>query len=271
LHALDPGARQQLPDLGTGQGQHHEGLLGQLAQRLVHEPDGERVSPVEILEHEEHRVVGALGLEEGHQRPAGLDAHQPRISPRRAQLRVVLVREGNAAQLSEEGGHLRGLGGGQVLGEPLGQPLPAEVERLSAGQTAHPAQGLGDQSIRGAGAHGIAAAQQHHHLGVMPLQAAKELVAQPGLAHAWRGCDQRRLGGRLPHAGGEGHLQQGQLLLAADAGGGPAQQRTGLVRAQPLAMELEQAGLGAGELEARPEQPRRHLVQQHWGRGGGWQ
>ena len=161
LQTPRPQAREERLHLGPGQRQHHEGVLAQLPQRLVHQRHGERITPVQVLQHQQHRVVGTLGLQEGHQRPAHLRAHQPGIAPGRVQPGTALLREGDGAQLAQELHGLPGPGLRQVPGDAPGQPLPLLLRRLALPDAAQPPQRLAQQAVRRARAHRVPSPHQH--------------------------------------------------------------------------------------------------------------
>ena len=75
-----PQLREPLVDLGPRQRQHHERRVAQVAQRGVDEADGAEVAPVQVLEHQQHRLRGALGRQPVLPGAAHGVAHQLRVA-----------------------------------------------------------------------------------------------------------------------------------------------------------------------------------------------
>ena len=227
------------------------------------------IAPVQVLEHDQDRPHGGLGLEEVHPRPAHLLAHELGILARGLERGAahLAVGERRADELAEELHHAPLPGGGHVLRHPRADPVPALLERLGAGHPERAAQRLGEQVQRRAGAQRVAAADpDRHRLGAL-LDAAHELGGEPGLAHPRRGRHDHGPRLRLVDALVEDPGQRAELPVAADARGRAAEERPRPLRQRALAAQQQlrawsaRAGLALDHVEARVEQAGDHLVQ----------
>ena len=88
---------------------------------------------MQVLEHEHHRVVGALGAQPVLVRAAHLVAAQHGVLPGGAQLEALLLGERCADELPEELRHARAVGLGHAPRDARGELLPSRCQRLSVG------------------------------------------------------------------------------------------------------------------------------------------
>jgi hypothetical protein len=152
--------------LGAAEREHQEGELLELVDHRVDEAHGRQVAPVQVLQHEQHRLRGALGAEEVLPGEADLVAHEPRVPARGPELLVVVIGERHA---EEEPGAERILAhleprseqpGGRVvdadaaLGRPLvpvGEQLRGAIDELADRHVPGEIGAPGDERDRGAG------------------------------------------------------------------------------------------------------------------------
>jgi hypothetical protein len=259
--ALGPEAREELFDLRTRRGEHHEWHGIELAERSVDEPHGGEITPVEILEDEEHRLGVALGHEEVFEGATHLVTHQHRLVARGAELHAGLVGKRHAAELAQKIDDARSFVGRHVTEDPLLDLLPPLVRRVLRGKTRRCPERLREDAEGGARAHRIAAPRPDlHRTGA--LQLPDELVNQTRLAHARGGRDQDGARDRLRHALLEDARQECELALSADDRGRYAEH--GPVELAGIAFPYQGERLRfPRDLEPRIEEGRGHVVDAH--------
>jgi hypothetical protein len=129
--AVLPEARERVAHLRPRQGQHEQRTIAQAPQRRVDVRHGRQVTPVQALEHQHHRLNGALCVEEILERAAHLIAHQRGILARGAELDALVVRERRARELAEELGDAPVILAGEVPADAGADLLPPCLERLA--------------------------------------------------------------------------------------------------------------------------------------------
>ena len=164
---LRPQLREQLVDLGARHREHHEGKIGQPPERRVDEPNRREVSPVQILEHEEHGLRPALGGQEVLPGAPHLIAHQHRILARRTQLHTPFVGEGHAEELAQEIDDPRGILRRHVAHHSLLHLDATRRQRLVGRRIHRRGERLREDREGCAGAHRIA--PPHPHLDGDPV------------------------------------------------------------------------------------------------------
>ncbi len=175
--ALGPQLGEELVDLGAGQREHHPRLFAEVAQGGVDEAHGGEIAPVEILEHEEHRLRARLGAEEILPGAAHLVAHHQRVLARRAERDALFVGEGRADDLAEELGHALLIRRGDVARHAGPQLLLAHADRLAVDDRARAAQRLPEQAEGRAGAERVTAADPDLHGLAALADGAEQLVS----------------------------------------------------------------------------------------------
>ena len=256
--------------LGPRQRQDEERRVRQVAQRRADEAERGQVSPLEILEHDQHRPRGALGGDEVLEGAAHLVAHQHRVAPRRAELHAGLVGEGDPRELAEELHHARRLVSRRKVSPGEGADLlPLHGGGLAVEHAGRAAERGGQHAEGGAGARGIALPEEHRRPRRAVLaEAVRQLAAQVRLAGSGRAGDQHRPRPALHGAVREPGAQARELGVPAEAGARAAEQRPAGVLEIALPGEHE-AALVAPDHEARLPEPGRQIVDpDQAGRGG---
>jgi hypothetical protein len=227
---------------GAPEREHEQRPLGEGAQRPIHVAHGGQVAPVQVLEHEDHRVGLALVGEEVLERTLHLVAHEPRVLARSGQLHAVGGLERHAHELAEELGHALPHGRGHSQAHALQHLELAPLDGLALVHAEQAVQGRGEQAERGAGPHRVAARDDDGGAGIVRFEPAQQLVAEPRLSHAGRAGDEDHLRARLGHTRLVERLEQPELHVAAHTRGGAAEQRAhGRVG---VALAREQQALG---------------------------
>ena len=111
----------------------------EVAHRCIHQVEARPVCPLEILEHEQDRTHGELGLEPVVPRGADPVAHPDRILAGSLERGAPLLVEGGAAQLPEEVAHLGELRAGDVLAQPEDELAALYLDRLAGSEPGEPA------------------------------------------------------------------------------------------------------------------------------------
>ncbi|AUX39022.1 uncharacterized protein SOCE26_004040 [Sorangium cellulosum] len=256
---LGPQVGEGLVDLRPREGQHEEGRLVGGAERGVHEAHGGRVAPVQILEEEQDRTLGARGADQILEGALHLLGHEERVAARGPERVAVVVGQRGADELADELGDTPPVGGRDDPIHPGAEPVPALVERLAAEHADGAAQGLAEQAERGAVAERVPPADPHRERLAPPLQGAEELLRQARFPGPGRRDRDERLRLPLRDALGEGLLEARELALPADAGRGLAEEQPRGVRVLRLAPELRPR-VAVAHVEARVEQRGGHLV-----------
>ena len=234
-------------------------MIAQVAQGRVQEGHRAGVAPVQVVEHQEHRLPVAFRLEPVLERPPHHIAHQLGIGPGRPQRLVLPVGEGDPAELPEQRQPLAGLGPafGRVT---LTELAPGLLRPLAVADAGVAAQGPGQERKRRSGRERIGHGEQHLQLGGLALGAGEELLQQAGLADAGGTDHQGGLGRALVETGGEQALQAGQLAAAPHELGRLAQQPVPGLGQGRVALEVDAPRL-ARDLEPDIRQGRHHVVQ----------
>ena len=238
--------------LGASERDHHEGQLAEVLQGGVDEAGGGPVAPLQVFEHQEHRLGAALGDEPLLPRgPHGV-AHQERVAPRGDEDGVGAVRDGDADHLPEEGGDAGAHRPGEAAreaGDELGLP---HVERLALADAGGGPDDRRDGAEGGPRGERVGAAGEHLERLATPEQPLHQLAPHAGLPGAGGARHERGAGHRLGHAAGEDALEHRQLAVAAHAGRLLAEQERHGLADQGRRAEDELA-LVAVDLEAAPE------------------
>ncbi len=244
------------------------GAVLQVPERGVDHRDRGQVAPVQVLEHEQHRLRRALGAQEVLPGEAQLIAHEHRVAPRRPELHVVLVRERRADELAEERRDPRGVERRVPLDpRPHLAPPPSTGSAPVDAPIALPER-VREQAEGRAGAHRIPLAEPHlDRLAVAP-------GARGGARGAGATCPCRPAPSPAPRSGspprcsGRARPEQRELPLAPDARRRLAEQRGAAPSASSRAPWSQGAPPVGRDVEPRAEQPRRHLVDADRGRAG---
>ena len=266
--ALRPESREEIVDLGARERQHHQRPVVEVAQRRVDELHGGEIAPVQVLEHEQHRLGGALGAEPVLPRAAHLVAHQHRIGAGGLELDAVLVGEGDARELAEELGHALGVVVPEVAADSGEELLAANGGGLAVEHAGGAPDDGAQHPERRAGAHRIAAREEELHRRARGPDAAQQLVAEARLADADRRGDDHGAGDGLGDAFLEGRLEGGELSVATHAGRRLAEQGARRLGGVALGPERERVAVAA-DLELRVEEAGGDLVDADRARGAG--
>jgi hypothetical protein len=260
--SLCPQGREDLVHLGPPEGQHQEGLLLEATQGRVDELHRGQVAPVQILQHEHHRLHLRLGREQVFPRAAHLVAHEQRVAARGPERHALRVREGRPAELAEELADTADLRSGDMPGDARAQLLLARIDGLAGLDARRAAQGVTEQAEGGACAHGIAARDPDLNRSGFSARGTEELVPHAGFSDAGRSTHEHDASDAFLFALGVDALQGRELAIAPHAHRGLAEHRARGLVGRALATELE-AGVAAADLEASVEQARGHLVHHH--------
>lgn len=143
-----PQRREPVRDLGPGEGQDQERLVGGVAQGGVDDAHAEVVGSVQVLEHERDREDPAAGGEEGVERLLQLVGHVRGVEAGGPQLRAVVVGERCTDKLAEEQEDPRALGGRHDGVDGGGQAGVALGERFTAADADGVLDGVAEQRER---------------------------------------------------------------------------------------------------------------------------
>jgi hypothetical protein len=257
--AIDPEIREEGVHLGAREREHEERVIGEVAQRRVDEADARQIAPVEIFEHEDHRLRARLLGEEILEGAAHLIAHQHGIDARGAELHALFVGEGHGGELAQELGHAGAIGLGHVSRHPRAELLAPHGEGLALHHARGAPEGGADHPEGRARAHRIALTEEDLHGLRARLEGAEELVPEARFAHARGRRHQHRPRDGVVLALVEEAAEEAELALAAHAGNRAAEQRARRSVGLLLADEHEAAVVPA-QREARVEQAGRDLV-----------
>jgi hypothetical protein len=158
--ALAPQVGELLVDLGARERQHHQRLLAQRAQGGVDQLQARAIAPLDVLEHQQNRVVRALGGQPVDPGGTQAIAHQARIAARGVQRRARALVEGNADQLAQElpdrGVRVRA----QAAGHQRAHLLPPQLAAVGGGDACGRAQRRSEQAERRSDGDRVAPADQ---------------------------------------------------------------------------------------------------------------
>jgi hypothetical protein len=193
-------------------------------------------------------------------------AHRLGIAPGRLERRAVLGGEGDPAELPQKLAHAPLMLGLDMPAQPRRERLPGLARIVADAGPRVPSERVAHEAIRGAGGQGITVTEEELERRVLVLQAPQELVPQPGLSRPRGPEDQGRLRRGVLHRPGHEALELGELEIAADAGGGLAEQEPALVCVRLLAQKEGAAALGH-DAEMSAQEPCRHAVEPDAPRG----
>jgi hypothetical protein len=262
--AVGPQLREQLVDLGAGEREHQQRLVEQRAERGVHQLDRRQIAPVQVLEHDHHRLDRALGAQHGQERLAHHLARQLGVLRRGVVSARVASVERRADQIAEhlDEPHAAGVGAAR---DPRPELVAPRLERFAVDQPHRAAQHLGEQAEHRAGVERVALADPDLERPAAGLEPAQELVAEPRLADALGAAQEHHARHPLLGALVEDHRELVELLLAAHA-------HDRLAERDPLEIGLAQlaAQLAPGLAGVEPVADQRpgELVDPHGARGG---
>src|SRR6185503_3350823 len=94
--------RKGVVDLGPAEREHEQRASLEIPERALDELHRQRIAPLQILEHEDHRMGRALGGQPIEERERDLLAHHPVIAARRRKRWALVLRKRNARELTDE-------------------------------------------------------------------------------------------------------------------------------------------------------------------------
>ncbi len=262
LHAtLGPELGEDVVHVGPRQREHHQ-LRALEPQRRVEQLHARHVAPVQVLEHHQHRLRRTLGRQERLPRSPQLVAHDDGVRAGHPQLDPLLLGR-RPEQLAQERRHSLAVLARHVSGDACPELAPAGGRGLPLGQADRGAQDLPEHPEGRTGAHRIAPGRPHLHPGRTGTDVAQQLVPQSRLAHPRGARHERCARGLLLAALVQHGAQRGQLAIASHAGHRLAEQLARRLGGLALAPQRHRVRVpGAGQIEARVEQRRGHVVHQ---------
>ena len=173
---------------------------------------------MEVLEHDQDRLLGAPGPQEVFERAPDLIGHRRRVPARGAEREAPLVVEVHVDELSNEVAYAGDIGRRHLGGDVGPQPLFDLLGLLQLAEAGRLPDELRHHRVGDRGVEGIAAALEHSHCRHFRAEPPVEFMPEPRLAGARFGRHEDHL--RAPavaFALGEGSLQDGELSVATAA------------------------------------------------------
>ncbi len=247
-------------NLGAREREDEERQLTRGAQRGLDEANRRQISPVQVLEHEDERVMLAFCNDQRLERATKLVAHQDGVRARGEELRARRRRDRNADDLADELRELLSLGSSASLDERR-KPNRLRRDGVALARAHRAPERAAHERERGARAQRVAARGPDVDVGSRLAQPPEELVPDARLADSRLADDEDRARRRLVRALVEERDERGELAIAPHARRRLAEERAltlrGLARPDQRGHAVDDA-----HVEAIVEETARDLVEQ---------
>jgi len=257
-NALGPKRGKKLMHFRTRGCEHHQRLIGRVAKSGIDELHGGEIAPLQILEHENDGLRGALGSDEILERQAHLIAHEHGILQRGLQLQVLLVARADAEELAEKCGDALEIFSGERSRQTRAKLCSANDRRLAFQNADASSKRLRKHSKRRADAHRIAAADPNFDR-TFGANALDELVTNARFSDAFAAFDEHGLSNAFVRALIEDRLERSDFARAADARCWFAEERAAALHGIARAVKMSREA-GAGDFVAAVEEAGCELV-----------